>query len=118
MKPYIDYKFSIVAYPSKSGGYMYRGATYGKRGVLKSRGCIWDPKMKFWSGPREAGEAAGAIFMVEVMLDAFCHEKSRVGWVTEHEVELGETEHTDFCGWCDSRYGRPIKILEVLGGAL
>ena len=110
----------IKAYPSSDGMYFLRpdknSETYNKKEVIKDCGGRWDSIKQLWFVNEDAIKKIGAVKMVKVIRDAFCHENKEEAFVTEAEREKGETSGWLFCGRCDSRYYHPVKVYPITEG--
>ena len=98
---------------------IYGKKTYLVRQKIQELGGFWHWKTKAWYVD-EVWKAleVGALFRIKVKIEAHCHEKEQLIWVTHEEAFAGVTRMG--CGLCDCsfRCGDDVDIIEVYDNGL
>jgi len=93
---------------------IYGKKTYHVRQKIKELGGAWSYKTKAWYVD-EVWKAleVGALFSIKAKVEAHCHEKEQVIWVTHEEAIAGVTRMG--CGLCDCsfRCGDDVQIIDI-----
>ena len=105
----------VRAHQQANGPIMIYGKqTYHIRDKIKKLGGTWNHKKKAWFVD-EVWKAleVGALFRLKVKVEAHCHEKEQIIWVTHEEAIAGVTRLG--CGLCDCsfRCGDDVDIIDI-----